>query len=59
MISRIREAFAIEISLAQAFQYPSMRELAQYIDTLLWAQSTSNQSHNENANSEDREEFEL
>ena len=59
MISRTREACAVELVLTQAFEYPSVRELAQYIDNIKWVQASAGTPAGNDATNEDREEFEI
>ena len=53
LISRIREQFQIELSVSKLFEYPILKELANYLDTCLWVNAS------EDSQPLDEEEIEL
>jgi acyl carrier protein len=57
VISRLREAFQVELPLRSLFESPTVAGLAERIDTLLWA--GEKQQPARGAESEEREEIKL
>ena len=39
LIARIREQFQVELSVGKIFEYPTLKELANFLDTYLWVNS--------------------
>jgi acyl transferase domain-containing protein/acyl carrier protein len=56
ILSRIKKQYGINAPLRVLFEAPTIRELADRVDTLLWATQANTPVH---ADSEDREEIEL
>ena len=40
LIARIRDQLKVELSLSKVFEYPILKELANYLDTYLWINSS-------------------
>jgi acyl transferase domain-containing protein len=55
VLSRIRQEYGISFSLRTLFEAPTVRELAEKVDTLVWASTSSADSEDDG----DREEIEL
>lgn len=63
LVSRLQQHFEVELNLSHIFEYPQLCDLANYIDTLLWAQAAqagaeNSEGHDEDSD-DDREEFEF
>ena len=40
LIARIRDQLKVELPLSKVFEYPILKELANYLDTYLWINSS-------------------
>ncbi|MBP5974298.1 amino acid adenylation domain-containing protein [Brasilonema sp. CT11] len=56
LIARIRDTFKVELPLRKVFEYPTLSELANYLDTCIWVNSTDESMQPLNP---DEEEIEL
>jgi amino acid adenylation domain-containing protein len=56
LIARIRDKLKVELPLRKIFEFPTLRELANYLDTCIWVNSTDESMQPLNS---DEEEIEL
>ncbi|MBG1264989.1 non-ribosomal peptide synthetase [Nostoc sp. WHI] len=56
LIARIRDKFKVELPLRKVFEFPTVTELANYLDTCIWVNSTAESMRSLNS---DEEEIEL
>ncbi|MHC5853144.1 amino acid adenylation domain-containing protein [Nostoc sp.] len=56
LIARIRDKFKVELPLRKIFEFPTLTELANYLDTCIWVNSTDENMQPLNS---DEEEIEL
>ncbi|MEH2130686.1 MAG: amino acid adenylation domain-containing protein [Nostoc sp.] len=56
LIARIRDKFKVELPLRKIFEFPTLSELANYLDTCIWVNSTDKSMQPLNS---DEEEIEL
>ncbi|MBH8576704.1 hypothetical protein I8752_27685 [Nostocaceae cyanobacterium CENA369] len=56
LITRIRDKFKVEFPLGKIFEFPTLSELANYLDTWIWVNSTDERMQPLNS---DEEEIEL
>ncbi|MCF2150429.1 amino acid adenylation domain-containing protein [Desmonostoc muscorum LEGE 12446] len=56
LIARIRDKFKVELPLRKIFEFPTLSELANYLDTCIWVNSTDESMQPLNS---DEEEIEL
>ncbi|MEH2284580.1 MAG: amino acid adenylation domain-containing protein [Nostoc sp.] len=56
LIARIRDTFKVELPLRKVFEFPTLTELANYLDTCIWVNSTDESMQSLNS---DEEEIEL
>ncbi|MCW5314092.1 amino acid adenylation domain-containing protein [Nostoc sp. KVJ3] len=55
LIARIRDNFKVELSLRKIFEFPSLSELANYLDTCIWVNSTDESMQPLNSDEEEIE----
>ncbi|MEA5601254.1 non-ribosomal peptide synthetase [Nostoc sp. UHCC 0252] len=55
LIARIRDKFKVELPLRKVFEFPILSELANYLDTLIWVNSTDESMESLNSDEEEME----
>jgi Phosphopantetheine attachment site len=55
LIARIRDKFKVELPLRKIFEFPILNELANYLDTCIWVNSTDESMQPLNSNEEEIE----
>ncbi|MEH2076346.1 MAG: amino acid adenylation domain-containing protein [Nostoc sp.] len=55
LIARIRDTFKVELSLRKVFEFPILSELANYLDTCIWVNSTDESMQSLNSDEEEIE----
>jgi amino acid adenylation domain-containing protein len=55
LIARIRDTFKVELPLRKIFEFPTLSELASYLDTCIWINSTDETMQPLNSNEEEIE----
>ncbi|QLE40068.1 amino acid adenylation domain-containing protein [Nostoc sp. C052] len=55
LIARIRDKFKVELPLRKIFEFPTLTELATYIDTCIWVNSTDESMQSLNSDEEEIE----